>query len=179
MFRPRRARRLACDAATVEMQHGPGGEVLDVGRRRRTISPALRRALVARDGQCRFPGVREPPLRCAHHVRHWADGGETALDNLVLLCRRHHRAVHEEGFRITLEPTGEVKFTRPDGRPLLAAPQPPPWTGSPLAPVTERLDQDGVAVDSQTTTPGWRGERVDIGWAIGLLWRPRSAAPQD
>ena len=80
------ARRLACDAATVRMQHGPAGEILDVGRRTRTISPALRRALAARDRQCRFPGCRN--LRCdAHHVRHWADGGATALDNLVLLCR--------------------------------------------------------------------------------------------
>ncbi len=76
------ARRLACDAATVSMRHGPGGEILDVGRRTRTISPALRRALAARDRQCRFPGCRN--VRCdAHHVRHWADGGRTALDNLV------------------------------------------------------------------------------------------------
>ena len=83
---PETARRLACDAAIVAMRHGPGGEVLDVGRRTRTISPALRRALAARDRQCRFPGCQN---RCcdAHHVRHWADGGATALDNLVLLCR--------------------------------------------------------------------------------------------
>ena len=155
------------------------GMVIVQGRLTPEVGAALRRALeAARDGQCRFPGCGN--RRCdAHHVRHWADGGETALDNLVLLCRRHHRAVHEEGFRITLEPTGEVKFMRPDGRPLLAAPQPPPWTGAPLAPVTERLDQEGVAIDSQTTVPGWRGERVDIGWAVGLLWRPRSADPQD
>ena len=80
------ARRLACDAAKIEMRHGPGGEILDVGRRTRTISPALRRALAARDGRCRFPGCQN--RRCdAHHVEHWADGGETALDNLVLLCR--------------------------------------------------------------------------------------------
>ena len=80
------ARRLACDAAKVEMRHGPDGEILDVGRRKRTISPALRRALAARDGRCRFPGCQN--RRCdAHHIEHWADGGETALDNLVLLCR--------------------------------------------------------------------------------------------
>ena len=102
------ARRLACDAAMVEMRHGPGGEILNVGRRTRTISPALRRALAARDRQCRFPGCQN--RRCdSHHVQHWADGGATALDNLVLLCRRHHRAVHEEGFRITLDATGDVR----------------------------------------------------------------------
>ena len=80
------ARRVACDAARVTMLHGPGGEILDVGRRTRTVSPALRRALAARDRQCRFPGCGN--RRCdAHHVAHWADGGRTALDNLVLLCR--------------------------------------------------------------------------------------------
>ena len=94
------AQRLACDAATVGMRHGPTGQVLDVGRKTRTISPALRRALASRDSQCRFPGCQA--RRCdAHHIRHWAHGGATALDNLVLLCRRHHRAVHEEGFRVT------------------------------------------------------------------------------
>ena len=166
------ARRLACDSARVEMQHGLGGEILGVGRRTRIVSPALRRALAARDGQCRFPGCQN--RRCdAHHVRHWADGGETALDNLVLLCRRHHRAVHEEGFRITLDATGDVEFMRPDGRPFPAAPPPPLWTGAPLAPVTEKLDQDGVEIDSQTATPAWRGERVDIGWVVDSLWRPR------
>ena len=118
------ARRLACDAAKVTIQHGPGGEILDVGRKTRTISPALRRALAARDRQCRFPGCQN--RRCdAHHVRHWADGGATALDNLVLLCRRHHRAVHENGYRVTVDAVGEVQFVRPNGRPLPAAPPAP------------------------------------------------------
>ena len=167
------ARRLACDAATVKMQHGPGGEILDVGRRTRTISPALRRALATRDRQCRFPGCQN--RRCdAHHVQHWADGGPTRLDNLVLLCRRHHRAVHEEGFRITRDASGDAQFVRPDGRPFPAVPPPPLWAGAPLAPVDERLDQDGISIDPHTATPAWRGERVDISWAVGLLWRPRS-----
>ena len=148
----------------------------DVGRRKRTISPALRRALAARDGRCRFPGCQN--RRCdAHHIEHWADGGETALDNLVLLCRRHHRAVHEEGFRITLDAAGDVQFTRPDGRPFPAAPPLPLWAGAPLAPVAERLEQEGIKIDSQTSKPAWRGERVDIGWAVGLLWKPRPDAP--
>ena len=165
------ARRLACDAATVNMQHGAGGEILDVGRRTRTISPALRRALVARDRQCQFPGCQN--RRCdAHHLRHWADGGATALDNLVLLCRRHHRAVHEEGFGVTLAAKGGVRFVRPDGRPLPEAPAAPAWSGEPLAPVMARLEREGVAIDPHTATPAWRGERLDVGWAVGLLWRP-------
>ena len=172
------ARRLACDAATLTMHHGPGGDILDVGRKTRTISPALRRALAARDRQCRFPGCQN--RRCdAHHVRHWADGGATRLDNLVLLCRRHHRAVHEEGFRVTLGGTRDVQFVRTDGRPFPAAPPPPLWIGAPLAPVTAKLDQDDISIDPHTATPAWRGERVDVGWAVGLLWRPRSVAAVD
>ena len=167
------ARRLACDAAKVTMRHGHAGEVLSVGRRTRTISPALRRALAARDRHCRFPGC--PATRCeAHHILHWAHGGETALDNLVLLCRRHHRAVHEEGFRVVLGAAGEVRFVRPDGRPLPEAPPLPAVTDAPLAPVTARLAQAGVRIGPHTATPAWRGERLDVDWAISVLWRPTS-----
>ena len=166
------AQRLACDAATVEMQHGPDGQVLDVGRKTRTISPALRRALAARDRQCRFPGCQAH--RCdAHHIRHWAHGGETALSNLVLLCRRHHRAVHEEGFRVTVDASGAAAFVRPDGRPLPAAPPAPHWTGLPLEPTAKRLAAAGMDIDGTSATPAWRGERLDLKWAIGILWRPR------
>ena len=101
------------------------------------------------------------------------------LDNLVPLCRRHHWAVHEEGFGITLHKAGDVEFRRPDGRPFPAAPRPPLWTGEALAPMTERLEQEEVEIDSRTVAPGWKSERVDIDWAVDLLWRPRSDAPQD
>ena len=167
------ARRIACDAATVTMHHGAEGGVLDVGRRTRTISPALRRALAARDGQCRFPGCAA--RRCdAHHIRHWADGGETALSNLVLLCRRHDRAVHEEGFRARVDAGGGVTFLRPDGRPLPEAPAAPHWGGPALAPVGTRLAAAGIRIDAETA-PRWQGERLDLGWAISVLWRPRAA----
>ena len=172
------ARRLACDAATVTMRHGPGGEVLDVGRRTRTISPALRRALAARDRHCRFPGCAA--TRCdAHHVEHWAQGGATALGNLVLLCRRHHRAVHEEGFRVALDAAGEARFLRPDGRPLPEAPALPAVTDTPLAPVTARLDRAGIRIGPHTATPAWRGERLDVDWAVSVLWRPRGDGAGD
>ena len=166
------AQRLACDAAAVEMRHGPDGQVLDIGRKTRTISPALRRALAARDRQCRFPGCQA--RRCdVHHIRHWAHGGATALDNLVLLCRRHHRAVHEEGFRVTVDPSGAAAFVRPDGRPLPTVPPAPDWTGLPLEPTAKRLAAAGMDIDGTTATPAWRGERLDLKWAIGILWRPR------
>ena len=167
------ARRIACDAATVTMHQGAEGGVLDVGRRTRTISPALRRALAARDGQCRFPGCAT--RRCdAHHIRHWAAGGETALSNLVLLCRRHHRAVHEEGFRVRVDAGGGVTFLRPDGLPLPEAPAAPHWGGPALAPVGTRLAAAGIGIDAETA-PRWQGEPLDLGWAISVLWRPRAA----
>ena len=172
------ARRLACDAATVTMRHGPAGEVLDVGRRTRTISPALRRALAARDRHCRFPGCHA--VRCdAHHLEHWAQGGATALGNLVLLCRRHHRAVHEEGFQVALDAAGEARFLRPDGRPLPEAPALPAVTEPPLAPVTARLDRAGIRIGPHTATPAWRGERLDVDWAVSVLWRPRGDGAGD
>ena len=172
------ARRLACYAATVSMHHGPGGEILDVGRRTRTISPALRRALAARDRQCRFPGCGN--ARCdVHHLEHWADGGRTALDNLVLLCRRHHRAVHEEGFRVTIDAAGDVQFLGPDGRPLPEAPPAPAWTGPALQPTNEVLAAAGIEIDADTATPSWRGERLDLDYAMRVLWRPRRESPAE
>ena len=172
------ARRMACAAATVSMHHGRGGEVLDVGRRTRTISPALRRVLAARDRQCRFPGCGN--LRCdAHHIEHWADGGRTALDNLVLLCRRHHRAVHEEGFRVTMDAAGDVQFLRPDGRPLPEAPPAPAWTGPALQPTNDGLAAAGIEIGADTATPSWRGERLDLDFAMSVLWRPRRQPPAE
>ena len=103
------ARRMACDAATVTMRHGPGGEILDVGRRTRTISPALRRALAARDRQCRFPGCGN--VRCdAHHLEHWADGGRTALDTVDAGVGSLNPS-YAAGFWRSL-PTGDSAFQR-------------------------------------------------------------------
>jgi len=170
------SRRLACDAALVVMRHGADGRVLDVGRRRRTVPPALRRALAARDPRCRFPGCQAPHCD-AHHVRHWADGGRTKLDNLVRLCRFHHRAVHEEGFTVTLDAHGEAHVVRPDGRPLPAAPPPLRWAGPPLAPTAARLAAHGLTIDAHTATPSGYGDRLELAWAIDVLWRPAVDAP--
>ena len=170
------AQRLACDAGRVVMTHGAGGQVLDVGRKTRTVPPALRRALAARDRRCRFPGCTA--RRCdAHHVRHWAHGGATRLDNLVQLCRRHHRAVHEGGLRMTLDDaTGAVRFTGSDGRPLPDVPEAPRWTGAALAPVDARLAAEGVEIGPETAAPRWDGERLDLDWVIDVLWRPRNGS---
>ena len=115
------SRRLACDASRVVMRHDEDGRTLEVGARTRTIPPALRRALHHRDQGCRFPGCGLP-FGQGHHVRHWAQGGPTTLSNLALLCRRHHRAVHEEGYQVDRQPDGALQFRRPDGRPLPGGP---------------------------------------------------------
>jgi hypothetical protein len=160
------SRRIACDASRVVMIHDQEGNVLDVGRRTRIVPTAIRRALDYRDRSCRFPGCG---LRIcdAHHIDHWIDGGTTKLTNLTLLCRRHHRAVHEEGFGVQMSASGEISFTRPDGRPL------------PDAPALPRLPEDCVdrligaqqdlEIDAWTPTPDWHGERLDLDYAIRAL----------
>ena len=166
------ARRVACDAGLVVLLRD-GGEVLDVGRRSRTVPSALRRALLSRDrGQCRFPGCES--RHCdAHHVEHWADGGPTRLPNLVLLCRFHHRAVHEEGFRVVpAEVEGQFRFLRPDGEPVPDEPPPACWDGAPLAPTDARLAAAGISIGPHTATPDWYGEPLGLQNALDVLWKP-------
>jgi hypothetical protein len=113
---PEAVRRLACDASITRVVMAGRSQPLDVGRRTPVVSPAMRRAVIVRDRHCRFPSCDRPQTWCdAHHIVHWADGGLTAVANLVLLCRRHHRMVHERGgFRLELE-QGRPVFRRPDG----------------------------------------------------------------
>ena len=113
---PELARRIACDASIMRVVMAGRSEPLDVGRRTPVVPAPMRRAVILRDGHCRFPGCDRPQTwRDAHHVVHWADGGPTAVGNLVLLCRRHHRMLHEPGgFRLRLEDARAV-FRRPDG----------------------------------------------------------------
>jgi hypothetical protein len=109
------ALRLSCDAAVSRVVLSASSEPLEVGRRTKVVPPGLRRAVALRDRGCRFPGCSRPQAWCdAHHVRHWARGGETSLSNLVLLCRRHHRSVHTGGFGLEMDRGGPV-FSRPDG----------------------------------------------------------------
>jgi hypothetical protein len=111
------ALRLACDASVTRVVTDARSVPLEVGRTTKVVSPAVRRALAVRDGGCAFPGCERPPgWADAHHVRHWADGGETGLSNLVLLCRPHHRVIHR-GFGVAMV-DGLPVFRRPDGTPL-------------------------------------------------------------
>lgn len=118
------AQRLACDATRVVMRHDADGQITEVGARTRTIPPALRRALEHRDRGCRFPGCGSR-FGQGHHIRHWAHGGPTTLSNLATLCRRHHRAVHEDGYQVTREADGALSFQTPWGGLLAVVPTPP------------------------------------------------------
>src|SRR5438876_5940307 len=162
------SRRLACDASRVVMRHDADGRIVEIGARTRTIPPALRRALHHRDRGCRFPGcgVR---FGQGHHIRHWAHGGPTTLSNLALLCRRHHRAVHEEGYQLDRQADGELRFRRPDGQVLPEIPRPPEVRGDPVEMLRARNEANGLNLHARTATPGWLGERLDVGWAISVL----------
>ena len=172
------SRRMACDAAVVAMVHAKDGSVLSVGRRTRTIPPHIRRALEERDRGCRFPGCASRFTE-AHHVKHWADGGETSLRNTVLLCRRHHRTVHEGRVKVGRSPDGTVLFFTRGGRILADAP-PARQVGADAPQERARADasRSGVQTDARVSSesvpeglppipsadPGGpsRGERVTL-----------------
>ena len=176
------ARRLGCDGALVGVVEGAKGEPLAIGRRTRAVPPAIRRALRIRDGGCRFPGCDRSRYVQAHHIKHWADGGETSLDNLMTLCSFHHRLMHEGGYGVHVD-EGEIRFTRPDGQVI------PPagkahggkahggcFRGNTCAkPGDEQLASfnkaRGLAIDAGTARCRWRGERMDYDIAIDGLCR--------
>lgn len=118
------ALRMACHASVQRVLLDPAGAVLDVGRQRRTVTPAQYAALIARDGGCAFPGCTRPPAWCvAHHIIHWARGGPTDLANLVLLCSHHHRVIHHDGWQVRIDTTDRLptftppRWIDPDQRP--------------------------------------------------------------
>lgn len=111
-------KRLCCDGAVTPIVEDDTGRPLDIGRKQRLVSGALKKAVFARDRSCTFPGCHHTRYLDAHHVQHWADGGETNLENLLLLCTAHHTLVHEGGFTIRRHRDGRWYFVRPDGRPV-------------------------------------------------------------
>jgi hypothetical protein len=150
---------VACTATLSWMRHGRDGAVLDVGRRRRRPSAALRRAARERDRcRCRFPGCasRRADL---HHIRYWSNGGRTSLGNLISLCRRHHTLVHDRGYLIACAPGGAFTFARPDGTVIPASPAWPDPDGT----IDGCHDAD---ITPGTIVPGWYGERLDLDHAI-------------
>src|ERR1700722_17094882 len=162
------ARRLACDASLLSVLENEHGEPLDVGRKTRSIPPAIRRALRSRDAGCRFPGCTHDRYVDAHHIEHWADGGETKLSNLVTLCRLHHRLVHEGQIRIETPPEGGWRFVRPDGRHYEGTRRTAPaeYTGEEIGHTHADL---GIRIDHNTAATRWRGERMDYELGVWIL----------
>lgn len=169
---PAAARRLACDTALTTVLEDSDGNVLNVGRKTRSISAAMRRALTRRDGGCRFPGCTQTRFVDAHHIEHWCDGGETRLDNLVLLCRRHHRLVHEQDFELINHGAGNIEFRRPDKQVVARAlfPQFSEQEAEIEGLAIERQHQHmGMNIDERTAVTRWMGERMDYSLAVAGL----------
>src|SRR5712664_2488583 len=133
--------------------------------RTRPASPSSR---TARTFPRKLPGAGLP-FGQGHHIRHWAQGGPTTLSNLALLCRRHHRAVHEEGFQVDRQPDGVLCFRRPDGRLVPEVPHPAAVPADPVHTLRARHEAQGLHLHARTAMPGWLGERLDVGWAIDVL----------
>jgi hypothetical protein len=166
---PASARRMTCDCPATEVIDGADGAALHVGRRSRRIRGRLRRAGEARDrGRCRGPGCTAPAAG-AHHLRHWANGGDTCLRNLVSLCERHHWLVHEGGFQIAIPEPGRWVFLAPDGRRVPATPP------TPAEPTSLPYDDD-IAADA--VTGHWSGQRLDLDLALASLATPPRPASQ-
>ena len=171
---PDTARRLCCDASLVAVLEDEQGRVLNIGRRSRTVPPSIRRALALRDKTCRVPGCCETRYVDAHHIVHWADGGETSLDNLITLCRRHHRALHRGVVTVHAEGLGPERrfiFTRSDGR-VLPDSIFPQFRGVSAETSAQALQQQAREITPRTCVTRWQGEYCDYGMAIdGLLDR--------
>src|SRR5712671_5450737 len=159
------ARRLSCDCSVVRLTEDEEGNPLDVGRKTRSIPPALKRAMNSRDQGCRFPGCCNKRYTHGHHVEHWANGGETKLRNLITLCYFHHRLVHEGGWNVQVLDDGAFRFLRPNGEALDASIQAP--SGSCASRVTclaSRLPAQ------------WRGDRMDYHLAVQVLCQREARA---
>jgi hypothetical protein len=178
---PETLRRLCCDSGAVIVAHhqkavrtgGRRGTWMDVGRRTRVVPAALRRALTLRDGGCRFPGCTETRFVDAHHVIFWSRRGPTALWNLILLCRRHHRYVHEGGYQVQADQLGGFSFQNPHGQVIPDVPSPTGGTAQALPGLHDAL------ITAQTAVPDWNGDRLDLHYAVSVhTQQPRHASAE-
>lgn len=156
------ARRLGCDASVV-MSVERNGEPLSVGRKTRTIPPALRRAVQTRDQRCRFPGCENRRFTDLHHIVHWARGGPTSYGNLIRLCRRHHRLLHEGGYSVEKRSAERFVFRRPNGNAIPDCPAP---VGGSSGELRRRHRRGARAIGPETCHSLGRGERFDLDLTI-------------
>ena len=161
------ARRLGCDAGIVDIVEDEHGAPLSVGRKRRTIAGALKRALRKRDATCTYPGCESRIFLEGHHIRPWADGGETSLSNALLLCASHHRYVHEYGYTIERGPDQRPRFRDPRGRLVVEVPARPAVTD--LGWPRIRAMNAPLEIDADTIACGWDGRPADYGAIVGHL----------
>ena len=172
------SRRVACDCSTTSIKEDEHGETLSIGRRSRSIPPPMRRALRARDGGCRFPGCTSHKFVDGHHIIHWADGGETSLENLVLLCRHHHHLVHDGGFDCKRSKDGEIWFEDRKTRRLNERPVPESTTlEESLAWMYRKHEKAGITPES-CTAKWYAGEQMDWDHAVSLMFTPEAPGPR-
>ena len=165
------SRRIACDSSIVPIKEDKTGEPLSIGRRSRTIPPPMRRALRVRDKGCRFPGCTNTRFVDGHHIQHWADGGETSLDNLVMLCRHHHHLVHEGGFVCEKSADGKISFKDQREQTLESSPMMPGVAANDDVQLWIDREFFEANIDSETCTAKWyAGERMDWDLAVGNLF---------
>ena len=164
------SRRIACDSTIVAIKEDENGEPLSIGRRSRSIPPAMRRALRIRDNGCRFPGCTNTRFVDGHHIKHWADGGETSLDNLVLLCRHHHHLVHEGGFVCEKSADGEITFRDQRAQVIDDSSELPGVADDDVQRWTDRAFFE-ANIDSETCVAHWQaGNRMDWQMAVSALF---------
>jgi len=202
---PGAAKRLACDASLLVVKEDSAGNVLDIGRKTRIIPPAMSRALSIRDGGCcQFPGCCESRYTEGHHIKHWADGGETKLDNLVTLCKYHHRELHKGTFYLCLKPeeptlvqskperfADRLCFSKVDryfdlpfnrSKDFVIAANPAKFTCAchRFSELEKTLnDELSEPITAQTAVTKWAGEMMDLSMTIeGLLnYQPKPSSP--
>lgn len=163
------ARRLACDSSVVAIVEDEHGEPLNIGRKTRSIPPALQRALRSRDKGCRFPGCCNTRYVDAHHIHHWANGGETKLSNLVTLCRFHHRSVHEGKVQIHVLDDGAIRFQKPSGESFNSV---APNHNQPIYDWRElprQNEERSITINSRTAVTRWDGNPMDFGMGVDSL----------
>ena len=165
------ARRLCCDAGVVVAQVDEQGVPLSVGRKTRTIPAAIKRALLLRDRTCRFPGCTHSRYVDGHHIEHWANGGETALANLMLLCSAHHKLLHEGGCRVEANGDGGWHFFDHRNRIIDAQP-----AGAVSSHTNARHGlaalhhaHAALAITANTNASKWTGEQIDYARSIDAL----------
>ena len=164
------ARQLACDTQMRVVLEDDDGKVLNIGRKSRTIPRAIAHALNIRDGGCRYPGCTQHFWTDAHHVRHWAAGGETKLENLITLCRFHHTQLHKEVYEIQVKDQDFV-FINQDKEEILQSIHPQ----FPVAEADNRIqsmlkDQAHIGIDASTAETKWRGDEMDIQMALHVAF---------